>query len=508
MILSFDGHSYRYECEKICRVFFPTEKIVFADGSPLPENDPRRVHTQIAPAGRNMLFRCEAYIDGKYRSDAVYAARPEETDPAAWDSACEILLAQRMVQVLSRATGIKPPWGVLTGVRPAKLMRRYLTQYGEEEALRRFTGPLMVTEEKAALACRVAKAENAVAALSADNSFSLYVSIPFCPTRCAYCSFVAHSIAQAKKLIPDYVRLLCREIGDVAAITRELGLRPETVYIGGGTPTSLGADDLNAVTDALNGAFDLKDIREFTVEAGRPDTIDREKLAVLKNAGVTRVSINPQTFSDAVLERIGRRHTAADILTKFALAREMGFDNINMDLIAGLPGDTPEGFAASLDRTIGLGPENITVHTLALKRSSGLSAEDGTQAGRGDAAPYGDALTTHGLRLSTSAMLSRAAAALPAAGYSPYYLYRQSKSAGNLENVGWTKPGKDCLYNVFMMEEIHSVLAVGGGAVTRLVDPRDGQIRRVYNFKYPYEYIGRFEEQHARKQEIRAFYGK
>ena len=515
MILSFDGHSYRYECEKICRVYFPTEKIVFADGSPLPENDPRRVRTQIAPAGRNLYFRCEAYIDGKYRSDAVYAARPEETDPAARDSACEILLAQRMVQVLSRATGIKPPWGVLTGVRPAKLMRRYLTQYGEEEALRRFTGPLMVSKEKAALACRVAKAENRIAARSADNSFSLYVSFSFCPTRCAYCSFVAHSIAQAKKLIPDYVRLLCREIGDVAAIARELGLRLETVYIGGGTPTSLGAADLRAVTDALNGAFDLQSIREFTVEAGRPDTIDREKLAVLKNAGVTRVSINPQTFSDAVLERIGRRHTTADILDKFALARAMGFDDINMDLIAGLPGDTPEGFAASLDRAVSLSPENVTVHTLALKRSSELSASENglptsdsqLPAGNGAEAP-GGALTTHDLRLPTSQMLARAADVLPAAGYAPYYLYRQSKSAGNLENVGWTKPGRDCLYNVFMMEEIHSVLAVGGGAVTRLVHPRTGQIQRVYNFKYPYEYIGRFEEQCERKDAIRTFYRK
>ena len=490
MILSFDGHSYRYECEKICRIYFPTEKIVFSDAPAPTEEDPRVVRTIVKPAGPNLLFRCEAQIDGRYCSDGFYAARPEETDPAAFDAACEKLLAQPMLHVLSDLTGIKPPWGILTGVRPAKLMRRYVAQYGEKEALRRFTGPLMVSKEKAELACRVALTENEIAALSADNSFSLYVSIPFCPTRCAYCSFVSHSIAQAKKLIPDYVRLLCEEIRQTAVLSKELGLRLETVYIGGGTPTSLSAADLQTNTDALNGAFDPADAREFTVEAGRPDTVDREKLTVLKNAGVTRISINPQTFSDAVLERIGRRHTAAETLEKYSLARDMGFDHINMDLIAGLPGDTPEGFAESLDRAISLAPENVTVHTLALKHSSELS------------------LATDDWRLATAspAMLSYAASALPVAGYAPYYLYRQSKSAGNLENVGWTKPGEACLYNVFMMEEIHSVLAVGGGAVTRLVDPRTGRIERVYNFKYPYEYVGRFAEQSGRKQAIAAFY--
>ena len=492
MILSFSGHSHRYECEKICRIYFPTEKIVFAAGD-APGDDPLVVRTFIEPAGANVLFRCEATVDGKSRACAFYAAAPEETDPAAYDAACEKLLAKAMTRVLTDLTGITPPWGILTGVRPAKLMRRYVAQYGGEEARRRFTGLLQVSPEKTALAYRVALAENEIAKLSADNSFSLYVSIPFCPTRCAYCSFVSHSIAQAKKLIPDYVRLLCEEIAQTAALAKELGLRLETVYIGGGTPTSLSAKDLQTITNALNGAFDMKNAREFTVEAGRPDTVDAEKLAVLKNAGVTRISINPQTFSDAVLERIGRQHTAAETIEKYHLARDMGFDDINMDLIAGLPGDTPEGFAESLDKAIALAPENITVHTLALKRSSELSAA-------------ATELPTSDFRLPTAEMLRSAASALPAAGYAPYYLYRQSKSAGNLENVGWTKPGKACLYNVYMMEEIHSVFAVGGGAVTRLADPRDGRIERVYNFKYPYEYISRFAEQSERKDAIRDFY--
>ncbi len=498
MILSFEGHSFRYECEKICRIYFPTEKIVFGDAPSQPENDPRRVKTCMEPQGENLLFRCEAEIDGRFRGYGFAAASPEPSDEAAYKAECEKLLAKAMTRVLTDLTGIRPPWGILTGVRPAKLMRRYLAQYGEADARRRFTGFLQVSPEKTELAYQVALAENECAALSTEKSFSLYVSIPFCPTRCAYCSFVSHSIAQAKKLIPDYVKLLCREIGQTAAIARELGLQLETVYIGGGTPTSLDAEDLRQITDALHDAFDLRELREFTVEAGRPDTVDGEKLATLKRAGVNRISINPQTFSDAVLERIGRKHTAAETVEKYQLARRMGFDNINMDLIAGLPGDTPEGFAATLDRAIALAPENITVHTLALKRSSELSSENGaSSAGRQEAAPYG-----------TPEMLAYASNALPTAGYAPYYMYRQSKSAGNLENVGWTTPGHACLYNVYMMEELHSVLAVGGGAVTRLVDQQDGRIARVYNFKYPYEYIGRFEEQSERKDEIRTFYGR
>ena len=490
MILYLIGHPYKYECEKICRIYFPAEKIVFAADGENAGDDARTVRAEMKPDGANTVFLCEADIDGRHALYAFAAQTPRGGDENAVNSACERLLAKAMVKALTRITGITPPWGILTGVRPSKLMRKYIAELGEAEARRRFTGLLEVTPEKTELAFNVAQAENACVALSGNNSFSLYVSIPFCPTRCSYCSFVSHSIEQAKKLIPDYVRLLCREIEDTARIAARIGLKLETVYIGGGTPTSLDARSLRRITDALNASFDMKSVREFTVEAGRPDTIDREKLAVLKNAGVTRISINPQTFSDEVLERIGRRHSAADIYEKFELARETGFDNINMDLIAGLPGDTPVGFRESLLAAVGLAPENITVHTLALKRSSTLVTEEETDS----------------VCRATSEMLDFARETLYGAGYSPYYMYRQSKSVGNLENVGWSKKGKDCLYNVYMMEEIHTVLAVGGGAVSRLVSPVDGAIERVYNFKYPYEYVGRFDEQNARKDAFAEFY--
>ena len=236
----------------------------------------------------------------------------------------------------------------------------------------------------------------------------------------------------------------------------------------------------------------MKNIREFTVEAGRPDTIDKEKLRVLKNAGITRISINPQTFSDSVLQAIGRSHTAQETVEKYLLARNLGFNNINMDFIAGLPTDTYEGFCESLTRAVSLSPENITVHTLALKRSASIVTGKETDSVASD----------------TERMVEFSSRILSENGYTPYYMYRQSKSVGNLENVGWCKKDKPCLYNIYMMEEIHTVLAVGGAAVTKLVNPDDESLERVYNFKYPYEYITRFSEILSRKDEIRGFYKK
>ncbi len=487
MLLYLLGHTYKYECEKICRIYFPTEKILFAENEDVPaDGEDKLVYTAVEEKDGSVVFSCRVLLNGREDAgEAVAAAEKCPTDPDR-----EKELARVMTDVLTRLTGLVPPWGILTGVRPSKLMRKYVADFGEEKAKELFTSFLKVTPTKTHLALNVAKAEDEGVALSKPDSFSLYISIPFCPTRCSYCSFVSHSIESAKKLIPDYVRLLCEEIKQTSAIARELHLWLETVYIGGGTPTSLAASDLEKICAALNENFDMKSAREFTVEAGRPDTIDEKKLRVLKAAGVDRISINPQTFSDRVLENIGRRHTSADILEKFALARSLGFDNINMDFIAGLTEDTPEGFKASLDKAIELSPENITVHTLALKSSSTLVTSDETDRVCRD----------------TAEMVDYANAALYAAGYTPYYMYRQSKSVGNLENVGWCKEGKACLYNIYMMEEIHTVLACGGGAVTKLRSPYDTTLERIYNFKYPYEYIGRFEEQSARKDEIVRFY--
>ncbi len=484
MKLELKGHNFKYECEKICRIFFPAEKIVFAEnGEEIPDEN-ANVYTEIKKDGNKYRFSCKAVIDGKEEAYSFVSDLSQD------DADEEKELAKAMLKVLSAVTGITPPWGILTGVRPVKLMRTYIKTYSDTKAIELFKNQLLVSEEKTALAYKVAKAEEKAVSLSRENSFSLYVSIPFCPTRCAYCSFVSHSVAQAKKLIPDYVKLLCDEIKETAKTARDLSLKLETVYIGGGTPTSLEHTFLKEICDALKENFDMSQVKEFTVEAGRPDTISEEKLKVLKEANVTRISINPQTFSDEVLKNIGRKHTAGDIYEKFSLARSMGFDNINTDLIAGLSGDTPESFSLSVDKAIALGAENITVHTLALKSASDLVTKEQTNSLTGD----------------TAQMVRYANKALTAAGYIPYYMYRQSKSLGNLENVGWCKENYDCLYNIYMMEEIHSVFAVGAGAVTRLKNQATGKISRVYNFKYPYEYISRFNEIIERKKDIIEFH--
>ncbi len=485
MLIICDGHTYKYESEKVCRIFFPTEKMIFSDGSDSPEACGRTVRAVVTRTGDAVSFFCAAAVDGK-------TACAEETVPLTEipdGSAGEKQLARVMVQALSEATGVTPPWGILTGVRPSKLMRACVEEFGEAAAAARFTSFYRVSPQKTALALEIDRNQREIVRGVTKADCTVYVSIPFCPTRCSYCSFVSHSISQAKKLIPDYLRLLCGEIRLTAETAARAGIRPKTVYVGGGTPTSLSAGELRTVLSALNDAFSARDTEEFTVEAGRPDTITPEKLEAMKEAGVSRISINPQTFSDAVLRAVGRPHTAADTEEKYLLARKLGFDNINMDLIAGLPTDTPEGFGDSIRRAISLSPENITVHTLALKRAAFLTAEETAAAGG-----------------MTGRMVEYACEQLTAAGYLPYYMYRQSKSAGNLENVGWTKPGRLCLYNVYMMEELHTVLACGGGAVTKLITPGDPDIARIYNFKYPYEYIGRFDELAARKKEIEDFY--
>ena len=332
--------------------------------------------------------------------------------------------------------------------------------------------------------------EGALLARSQPDSCSLYVSIPFCPTRCAYCSFVSSTVEKTVKLIPDYVELLCRELEKTAEVVRDCGLRVESVYFGGGTPTAISAEQLALLLDTVNRHFDLSHSREFTVEAGRPDTVTREKLEVLQNSGVTRISINPQTLSDQVLRRIGRRHTTQQTLDAFHLARACGMDNINMDLIAGLPGDTVEGFRATLDGVLALSPESVTVHTLSLKRSAQLF-----QDGAGE--PEGE---------TAAQMLDYAQSRLTGQGYLPYYLYRQSRMVGNLENIGWCLPGCESPYNVYIMDETHTILACGAGAATKVKRPGVDELERIFNFKFPYEYINRFQEVLERKNRVKQCY--
>lgn len=482
MILNIKEHPFHYEMEKLTRIFFPDSNFKVVDGCDesgdfiTTERRKNENHDTVC-----VKIKCGAYTDEK-SEDVSFCENFEQ--------ACERKMAVLLYDVLRSFTGYTPPWGILTGVRPAKLMNMLIDASNEEEAVNTFINELKVTEEKTSLALTVAKKERPIIEKSKPDSFSLYVSIPFCPTRCSYCSFVSQANEQAKKLMPDYVRKLCEEIKITGQEVKKIGLRLESVYWGGGTPTTLSASQYEEISKVIAESFDLSTSEEYTVEAGRPDSVTRDKLMAIKNSGATRISVNPQTFNDSVLEVIGRKHTSEQTENAMLLARDCGFDNINMDLIAGLPTDTLSSFENTLDKALSFSPESITVHTLSLKRSSTLATEGGE---------------TNEASLAKD-MLSLAFNKLTGANYVPYYMYRQSKCLGNLENVGWVKEGYECLYNIYMMEECHSVIAVGAGAVTKLRKYNRQEIERVYNFKYPYEYLSRFDEIIERKKQISDFF--
>lgn len=483
MYLINRNHKFHYEMENLLRIFFP-EKIVVA--SDLPEEGDWCV-TSLDKSE----ITVELCLDGAVFSEKKVFPLSDKLSDESDDSYLERKMAIMLFDLLKEKTGYTPPWGILTGVRPAKLMTNLVRKYGELWAITYFTDELMVSEEKTKLAFLVSSAENPIIEdASSPDSFSLYISIPFCPTRCSYCSFISHSNESAKKLIPAYVEKLCQEIQATWEIAKKLNLKLESIYIGGGTPTVLSALQLKQVTDCVRDNFDLSHIKEYTIEAGRPDSVSDDKFKVIRNSGCTRISINPQTFNDDVLKEIGRQHTSQMTLDAMQMARENGFSNINMDLIAGLPTDTLESYEHTLDTVLSLNPENITVHTLALKRSSNIVTENRrTNSG-----------------VLACQMLSLTQEKLTEAGYVPYYMYRQSKCLGNLENVGWAKKGFEGLYNVYMMEECHTVLAVGAGAVIKLKAPHSNEIERIFNYKYPYEYISGFDEIIKRKENIFSFY--
>lgn len=487
MNLCLIGHDFRYELEKLIRIFFPFEKIEFFNEENI---SPSCAVTCLSE--KNGTVTAEARL---YLFDKIFVKTADVSDKAKdIKKEQELKLAQCLFNCFTQASSYEPQWGILTGVRPAKLFSRLCKERGEKEAESYFEKDLYVNNKKISLCKEAICGEDKITSLSRPDSFSLYISVPFCPSRCSYCSFVSHSVEQAKGLIPKYVEFLCREIELTAEIARKLSLRLETVYMGGGTPTVLSATELTQVIKTIKNFFDMTHLREFTVEAGRPDTITEEKLLAIKNSGATRISINPQTMSNSVLEAVGRKHTAEQTVDAFNLARALGFSNINMDLIAGLPTDTFDGFCESLRKVLELDPESVTVHALSMKRSSNLTIE-----GKFPEIEIGKI---------SSKMVDFAHDTLSENGIFPYYMYRQSKTVGNLENVGYSKKGYECLYNVYIMDETHTILACGASAVTKLKEPGGTFIDRIFNYKYPYEYIDRFEELILRKDGIIKFYDK
>ena len=488
MKLYYRGHDYKYAAEQMLLTLFPTERPEYADAPPGPGEDALVLSLS---RGETWATATAALTWGGAEYRAARRCRVSElTDQLSADRALQRILKLAFYDAGTAALGKEPPWGALTGVRPVKIPAKAMlagATPAQAEKVLRDTYRVSPGRRKLAMDC--AQASLAAQRSLGEHEVSLYVGIPFCPTRCAYCSFVSADVGRALKLIDPFLDALSREIRATGAMLADAGLRVRTVYFGGGTPTTLTAPQLDRLMGELAEHIDLSACTEYTVEAGRPDTITAEKLAVLKRRGCDRVSVNPQSMSDAVLAAMGRAHRAADILGAFALVRESGIGCVNMDLIAGLPGDSADGFRSSLDQVLALAPENVTVHTLALKKGSRLMEGE-------TPLPPGE---------DVAAMLDYAWAALRESGQIPYYLYRQKYMSGSFENVGWCLPGTESLYNICMMEELHTIVSLGGGGVTKLVDRHTGYIQRVANAKYPQEYIQKIDAICADKARVAEF---
>ena len=395
------------------------------------------------------------------------------------------IIKRTIYELLMKETGIRPQWGLLTGVRPAKLVSILLEEgKSDEECMRFLIEDYLVMEHKAELAVKVAKAEQKILAGNNPEEISLYIGIPFCPTRCLYCSFTAYPLHQYKNRVDEYLDAMFQELDWLAAYSKKFVMK--NIYIGGGTPTSLNEAQLERLLQKVEELFHPDETMEYTVEAGRPDTITREKLRLMKTYGVNRISINPQTMNDKTLMAVGRKHNVEDICRVFREAREEGHENINMDLILGLPGETAEDVRHTMEEIRKLEPDNVTVHTLAVKRASRLREE----------------LDQHDMTTADTLeeMLNIAAEYAGKMGMEPYYMYRQKNMVGNFENVGYCHPGKEGVYNVQIMEEKQTILAAGAGASTKTVDPETDRIERVFNVKSIEDYIGRIDEMIERKR--------
>ena len=476
MKLQFRGHDDRYAVEQSLLAFFPDERPVYE--TPAPEEDDCAL-VSLTEGKRYATGVTTIRYHGKTArgiSRAVLTDAPNEYER---ERLRQRALKLSFFKAARDITGVTPSWGALTGIRPGKLARALLEQgRTETQTDRILRDTYFVSPERRRLAIETAQAGLKAKRDLRPNEISLYVGIPFCPTRCAYCSFVSASVEKSFGLMEPYLAALEAEITAAGRMVAETGLSVKSFYMGGGTPTTLSAAQLDRLLTHLARSFDLSGCAEYCIEAGRPDTITREKLQVLLDHGADRISVNPQSMEDAVLRAIGRRHTAADIEATMALAASMGFPHVNMDLIAGLPADTPAGFRRTLDKCLTFGADNITVHTLSLKKGSRILLEG---------LPIPSAQ-------DVSAMLDYANTALRAAHFTPYYLYRQKYMSGSFENVGWCISGAEGLYNIYIMEELHSILSLGAGGSTKMVDPVRDRIERVFHPKFPAEYIARPEK--------------
>ena len=464
------GAAAGYEAEHTARIFYPAAEL----SQTLPDDTADLV---LAVAHKYLLL----VLVRQNGTTTWVQQRPPQGDARTQEYA----LCRMLYTMLCGVTGIRPPWGMMTGVRPVRIIHDLRAEgKTEEEIEQRFLQHFDCTPRRFAMAKSIADLQRPVLERAQPMDCSVYAGIPFCPSRCSYCSFVSRTVGDksSRALVAPYVDCLCKELAATRAAADAAHLSIKTLYIGGGTPTTLSSAQLRRLMEALRTHIDLTELVEYTVEGGRPDTLDAEKLETIASMGCGRMSINPQTMNDAVLARVGRRHTAAQTAAAYEAARAAGYDAVNMDLIAGLPGDDPKSFADSLRQVLALAPENVTVHTLALKKGADLYAERMELPSADDVAQ----------------MLAGAETSLRAAGYTPYYLYRQKYMSGSFENIGWCRPGTAGLYNIYMMEEMHSIVSLGGGAMTKINLP-DGRLERFHNPKFPQQYLERIDDVLAQK---------
>ena len=475
------GHDYKYEVAELLKLF--TTQFRFIKDN--EEYDKRIINSVNIDSNEvNSLtnyYEGENLVISKQESFDITKLNNEEVKKKT-----KTVIKRSMFKVLDKVFETYVPWGVLTGIRPVKIVHSLLDKGISESEIREILkNNYLIKDEKIDLALDIAKRERVFIYPIDKNKISLYVSIPFCPTRCVYCSFPANPMKQFGHLRDDYIKALIKEIKGLAKLLKDTNKEIETLYIGGGTPTALEADQLDTLINALFKELDLTNIKEFTVEAGRPDTITKEKLKVMKKHNVTRISINPQTMNDETLVKIGRDHNVNDIVDCFKLARSLGFDNINMDIILGLVDENLDMVRNTLEKIKELNPESLTVHTLAIKRASTLKEN----LDKYELTRYEEMIKMIELSMEYAKDM----------GLNPYYMYRQKHMLGNLENIGYAKEGFECIYNIQIMEEKQSNLAVGAGAISKYVYVDEDRIERTDNVKNVELYIERIEEMIERK---------
>jgi len=479
IVVTLNEDKFAYDIHSLIKAFYPAQDVkVFVEGEKELTSD----------AGLPAFFVrfAEESITAGYNcgpQSYFYACNTNKLERSEVKNS----LKQLLYGMLSELTGQKLPWGTLTGIRPTKIAMQLLEEGKSEDEIRSYMqDTYLASAEKTELSIDIAKREQEILAdIHYEDGYSLYIGIPFCPTTCLYCSFTSYPICAWKNRVSEYLAAMEKEIDFVKEACRDRIL--DSVYIGGGTPTTLEADELERLLSKVRESFDFSHVQEFTVEAGRADSITKEKLEVLKKYGVTRISVNPQTMKDETLRMIGRRHTVEQVIEAYKLAREIGFDNINMDLILGLPGEDEADVANTIERVKELDPDSLTVHSLAVKRASRLAQW----------------IQDNGISTlnNTDQTMEIAAAGAKAMGMEPYYLYRQKNMSGNFENVGYAKPGKAGIYNILIMEEKESIMAIGAGTISKVVFG-DGRIERCDNVKDVALYIDRIDEMIERKRQL------